>query len=292
MADLREIDRTMKEGIYAFLVDCTVPLIAERDGRRGIAGTGTLFRVAGITFLVTAAHVARSLERTRLYFPLGDDGARLRKLNPGMLLVTPEEVSDVGALRLEARVADELVGRSTLTLANVGMGTLKTTGWFFVCGYPEETTDPAIPFAVRRPLALQTRPYSGSSDDLARALDQEREFLLEHPAGVRDFLGEPCSVPRLTGMSGCSIWVTLPDGSGVWSAERMLRVVGIQTSVAQSRKWIRATTWGTVARLLYDAVPETRPEIEAQFGPMPPGRPRDRTAENDPLLPGSGGPSR
>jgi hypothetical protein len=48
------------EAIKEFLRLCTVPLVCEKDEKLALLGTGTFFRLEGLLWLVTAAHVIDS----------------------------------------------------------------------------------------------------------------------------------------------------------------------------------------------------------------------------------------
>jgi hypothetical protein len=53
---------TQLQAIEAFLLACTVPLVREEDDKLRLLGTGTVFRLEGQLWLVTASHVIRHKE--------------------------------------------------------------------------------------------------------------------------------------------------------------------------------------------------------------------------------------
>jgi len=74
--------------------------------------------------------------------------------------------------------------------------------------------------------------------------DPQVNVFFEPPSNIRNERGEPLTQPPdLRGMSGCLVWAVLPQDQrdGVWEAKRELRVAGIQTSVSDPGRVVRAT---------------------------------------------------
>src|SRR5437867_3693146 len=57
-AEAQAFIRRMDEEMRPLLAASVLPIYAERDGVPVACGTGTLFRIADVSFLVTASHVA------------------------------------------------------------------------------------------------------------------------------------------------------------------------------------------------------------------------------------------
>src|SRR5690242_20350750 len=59
--DSRALKEHERSAVRDYLIQVTLPIILEKDGQFGIAGTGTLFKIAGRHFLISAAHILDSL---------------------------------------------------------------------------------------------------------------------------------------------------------------------------------------------------------------------------------------
>jgi hypothetical protein len=266
-----------------FLADCTFPLMGVVPGtnKRAISGTGTLFRIAGVDLIVTAAHVAHELHQAGLAIPFGlkSDLVVPRRLT-GLVelghdfevVVTSEDTSDIALIKLKPTDLERFHYRS-LTLDNVLTPATTDAGSsaFVLSGFPAEVVDAERRSDVERPRIFETFLYP---KDLAEAdpppdppLDPAHHFLLSNLGEGRDpKTGEVKPWPKLQGISGCSAWMLVePADKGVWAPERQLKIAGMETSALKG-KWLRCTRWVSIAELISTAIPETAAEIRRAFG--------------------------
>jgi Isochorismatase family len=83
-------------------------------------------------------------------------------------------------------------------------------------------------------------------------VDDAIDIFLRHGSVNRSVDGEPTSSPRFHGVSGASIWQTLPKSGGFWTPRSTLKVVGIQNANRYG-EYLRATSWNSVGVLLRQA---------------------------------------
>ena len=56
-------------------------------------------------------------------------------------------------------------------------------------------------------------------------------------------------MPNLHGISGASVWGFMPKEGALWSAERQVKVVAIETGYLRET-YVRAQSWAAVALVL------------------------------------------
>lgn len=74
--ETRAFIERMGETLLPLFTKCVIPIFGEQNGAAIQCGTGTLFRVADVSFLVTASHVAdiKTKHGIRLYISDGSPG--------------------------------------------------------------------------------------------------------------------------------------------------------------------------------------------------------------------------
>lgn len=254
--------------LSAFLRSVALPIIKDR----AVWGTGTLFKIGGEGFLITAAHVVRASGAKGIHVPRDEAGIVLVPLAGAHAFVheiAPHD-ADCAVLHLEPTTVEALSGRPFLTLENVLSAEPEAGTTLLLCGYPTALN----PHGVRPADIFQTEPYEGVVESFD--IEEVAAPIPAHP-GLHLFMRHTLDVfrpgsarqergPLLNGISGCSVWLPIdaPE-SGVWTADRLVRVVAVESGYIQGR-WIRATYWGQVARMIHDQVPAARHDIEAVFG--------------------------
>jgi hypothetical protein len=83
---------------------------------------------------------------------------------------------------------------------------------------------------------------------------------------VRQFKGI-AETPELPGVSGGSLmqYVPLQIETGLWSASKTLKFVGVQSSASDMRKWFRAKNWHAIAHAFEKHDPELAALIQTQL---------------------------
>lgn len=253
------------------LVRCITPIAATVESTTFQLGTGTFFRAADYSFLVTAAHVLRKAKKLGAQIRLldGESTDRCVKYQDVPLrkwtAYIGKEPADIGIIPLEREVVSELANRWFLRLDEVAIRP-SVPGGCWVMGYPAETVAYSdagrqmtySPFLLAAPLV---EPNASLEN-----FDQDYHLLLN--AGRDDLWwpdGTPARMPsQLGGISGCPVWqVVWPDGR--WQPEHV-RIVGVQTAHYPRRSLIKATHWGAVAVVLGEYCPDLRGIIEMHLG--------------------------
>jgi hypothetical protein len=194
-----QFNRKLKESLSPFLRQVAVPLL-RRDEDHGTwrpHGTGSLFTIAGLYFLITAAHVLDD-------FLLSPDGPPPKSRQTlwavnfatkkqfeilGKPLHSPEY--ELGIVELRADVVEQFHGMKFLTATDVRSA--PDQGVFIVCGFPEEQQTKAT-LSV---LLYLTQAYEGPNAGLT--FDRRTELPLVYdlsfssgvepsPAGLPDRL--------------------------------------------------------------------------------------------------------
>ena len=134
-ADARAFIRRMDTALMPLFSRCVLPLYGDHRGVPVQCGTGTLFRVADISFLVTASHVTDLAKQgVQLYISDSLPGS------PGLALegrLHSERNVDVAVWQLPDHVVCQLANRMFLTVHNADRtdAPLKR-GWYYIHGYP------------------------------------------------------------------------------------------------------------------------------------------------------------
>ena len=253
------------------MASCVTPIAASLAGRTHQLGTGTFFRAADFSFMVTAAHVLREGKRHDALLRLLD-GESTNGLVRYRDVVLPKwrayvggDPVDVAIVPLTDKVVASLGNRSFLRLDDVAVRPTHPGGCW-VMGYPDEMVaytecDKKLtyrPFLLAAPLV---EPKSSLEN-----FDEKYHFVLD---ARRDELwwpdGTPAEMPdKLGGISGCPVWqVAWPDGR--WQLEHV-RIVGVQTAYYRKSSLVKATQWGAVAAILREYRPELRNIIDMHLG--------------------------
>lgn len=239
---------------------CVVPISSFRTDKLEVFGTGTLFRVGGISFLVTASHV---VERGR------DEGRDLAICDAragAMALPLHGRISghtthDVAIIELPPELVAELPNRSFLSIHEADRNTRRPqNGTYCLHGFPAVYGNPnesrtkliAVPFTSFHAL------YQGATNTF-EAFDAAHHVLIDAAGGGEARLDtSPMQLPdRLNGMSGCSIWQVYYEGLSTkrWTPDDAV-VVGVQTGVYKNGTVIRGTRWHVVDQVIRYAYPD------------------------------------
>jgi hypothetical protein len=209
-------------------------------------GTASLFSIADMHFLVTAAHLFDEGEDLFVENNLSKpQRTRFRPLGEGPLALP---IHDVAIVRLRAEVVAAFSGMRFLTMQDVALGPA-TDESFLLCGYPQELNADR---RVAGAMLYFTRRYAGSSAGIN--YNPKTELLFEYDLSFSSGEdGTPAGMPdKLHGMSGSAIWRV--DLAPVPSADSA-RVVGIQTAMYRldhrpNMVVVKATRWDSILLML------------------------------------------
>lgn len=223
----------------------TIPIMYWNGETHEIVGTGTCLRINERLFVVTAAHLFAGYDLGLFCIPVARANAQPVRLL-GKLVRSKDAVSiDIAVIEIvDATVRGQLLaGWDAITLEDVGDA--DDQGVFVLSGYP--STQPSERNATMEYGLTTTfterldRPPDRTKDPIDESIDLF--FLHSDHAIDRD--GKLVATDPLQGASGASVWQYREDVSGLWTARKAMKVVGVQSSAA-SGAWFRAKSWGLV----------------------------------------------
>jgi hypothetical protein len=265
--DIEEITQKARElAISKFIEKSTIPIIAYRDdsktGERtaGIHGTGTLFKFKGKYFLITAAHVSEQIDKQNeknIGIPIDKSKPDLFTLQNCMLYTPSEEEirekCDFGIIGLTNELGESLEKNyNFLNEKNITFNIYEKMP-IIITGYVNKHTKfdkeknilyTSTPFKLMSRRKIPQKKYN--------EYDSRIHILAEY--GGTLFLGGDINkrIPaeqKLQGISGSSMWTIEEDTSDIWSAEKCVKVIGIQTAFME-KEYIKGTKWLYMAEAL------------------------------------------
>jgi hypothetical protein len=242
--------RQMDLAVEQFTKKATVPVLY--DDPRGVdqIGTGTLFTLDGRYFLVTAGHLFKNRDPGRFAIAKGRINSDLHSLGPYKLYQAKEPEFDIAILELqeEATLTYVKSGWRVLELENTDRASL--AGTFVLCGYPSARawrTEDAIGGSL---ITAFTHRMSGISIEAPPPIHPELDLFFDYGEEAPDREGTTVALPHLRGTSGASVWeYRKPSGGQLWSPERALKIVGVQSASWEGR-YFRAKNWAAVLKIL------------------------------------------
>lgn len=268
-AAIRQIDSLMP---HEKAWGSTVALVIERGSRFHQFGTGTLFRIADESFLVTAMHVIEdaNVEGNRLL--ISAPQGRFVPTGPQALL-GERETFDVAVIQLPEKVVAYLEEKTFLRMDDICLRHQLSQGMFAIFGFPEMMSfDEGGKFLLTR-FHLMTYAFDGDTTPIK--FDPNHHLLLKaDQSEVRGLDGKPMpfcyrgGVPapfpdELKGISGGSVWKISDTSDGVRSqGSGSARIVAVETGVFPRQACIKSTRWNAVRSIIYDAFPELRPSMD------------------------------
>jgi hypothetical protein len=259
-----------KRAIHDFFIHVTLPILIEENGQFGIAATGTLFKIAGRHFIITAAHTYDAFHPDRWHFPSHPRKGKIHTLGMAEYIQPSSNTDalDIAALELKDPRSIAVLEENWrfLTLDNVWLPDYSADA-VIVAGYPSvrarfDETDSNLHariFILRQKFRTEV-PESALWHGLTEGVD----FFIDYQDAVNEYTGEVVSEVSIVGMSGCSVWAYRKRGwinREFWSAEVPLKVIGIQSAQGEGG-YLRAKSWGAIIRLLQLLDPDVRDEAE------------------------------
>jgi hypothetical protein len=259
---------------YELAWGSSVAILINRGENTHVHGTGTLFRIADESFLITATHVIEQANKQNLRIAASNN--RIIPLIGMAILGEPR--FDVAAIQLSPLVVEQLEGKLFLRLHDVCFEQDLSNAMFWVCGFPEILSNHENEILKLTRFHHMADAYDGDTSALANY--EERYHLLVaasldeirgvdgKPMEYRYKDGTPAAFPReLGGISGGSVWSisdkTIPIKT---NNSQRARIVGVETGVFHRKECIKATRWKAVVNMLGDAMPELLPAIKMWRG--------------------------
>ena len=262
--DTRDFINRMGSSLIPVFTKCVVPIYGEKEGEPVQCGTGTLFKVAGRSFLVSACHVTNlardsaTWKAIQLYITDSPQGS------PGIALegnLHSEPNLDLSIWELTPRVVAEVPNRQFLTVQHADRADLRVKrGWYYIHGYPNCWTDPQ---PEEKKIMIKAFTYGAILNDgdtsTFDGYKPELHVLLTLPKDNNiDSTGAETELPRsLKGISGCSIWQAYYEGlpSKTWTVDDAV-VVAVQTGTYKKGTVVRGTRWWLIEQILAKKYPE------------------------------------
>jgi hypothetical protein len=234
-------------------------------------GTGTLFRVANESFVVTAAHVIEIALRHG--GGMGISGLKDNFIGfTGDAIISHESV-DVSVVHLSDAVVQKLDGCTFLTLNDVCFTTDLSQGVFTLFGFPAIwVKDDGGRMDMKR-FQFTSPAFEGDTSFLL-GYDKKYHILVNgHLIGITEsdgsqveftkHDGSPANFPGdLGGISGCGVW-KIADLPALRRGEKGEgpRIVGVESCVYSKPGCIRATRWAVVNGMIHERFPALRPVL-------------------------------
>lgn len=256
----------MDKDLMPVFKKCVLPIYAHYKDGLVQCGTGTLFRVADRSFLVSASHVTDlgAKRGIQLYITNSVPGSSEVALEGAL---HSERNLDVSVWELPSTVVNALPDREFLSIHRADRADLRITpGWYHIHGYPNCWSDPRPDERkiVVKPFTYGTILYSGDTTSFA-GYDSRIHILLEVTKQRNvDSEGAETEMPHsLRGISGCSIWQSYYQGlpSKQWTADDAI-VVAVQTGVYQNGAVVRGTRWWVIEQIISKNYPDLRGPME------------------------------
>ncbi|MFA5863998.1 MAG: hypothetical protein WC975_04845 [Phycisphaerae bacterium] len=264
--------------------DSTVAIVQAKKPSVCLLGTGILFQISDVRFVITAAHVIRYAHEFGKTLGISDACGSFVSVPGNWISSAPfqfdsiEDPFDVAVYRLPDRAVQRLSGKRFLSKDDLDFSDQSPTTVFSVFGYPGIWTLPSRASdekLVLRPLEYTTYAYDGSTEALTGYCSKYHLLLGASPEEntmedgsmlvFKDRQGETGTLRHsLAGISGCCVWAIgdLDIPADCW-CNRKPKVVAVETGVYEESKVIRATRWVAVTTLIHEAFQDFRDAIES-----------------------------
>jgi hypothetical protein len=244
-------------------------------------GTGILFAVADIHFVITAAHVIRIAQGKDKTIGISNGRGSFYVPDKDWYVTCPFQYGsvvdpfDIAIYQLPPDKLEQFSGKKFLRLSDVDFDEPSATAVYSLFGYPGIWAAPGSmddPTVSLKALEFTTYAFDEDVSDLTN-YKPEFHLLMGATFGeCTDIDASPMSFRRrdgrearfpgdLGGISGCCVWrigdLRIPLKE--WRQQPLM--VAVQTSVYPNKAVIQATRWVGVTTLIHEAFPELRPAL-------------------------------
>lgn len=244
----------------------TSPVYFQTRSGASHVGSAVLLSVAGIKFVVTAAHVVDASLQGELFIRAGTTPVRIRGTKTTPKLATgasrDRDKIDIAIIALDEASAERFPATDFLTVQELApLGTLRHEDYFLVAGYPgskqrlrlrEDQIDAALyPLvAVSQPASEYPLASMSPAENLLLGFNKKDTW--------RRDVGR-LTAPDPYGMSGCGVWWLQGYTSSVLSPPR-LDAIAIEWHTGRYKRML-ATRMHVVIDGLKQVFPATRDEL-------------------------------
>ena len=256
----REFLERVHREMVPILEQSVVPILRYQGDDAHAHGTGTLFRIANKSFLITASHVVEDEEN---HFAIRDSHSGLINLHGEL---HGNRIRDFAIWDLPSDVVDRLSQYRFLSVHQADRKNERPkNGDYMTSGYPCEWTESNVDELGTKKMDMRAHThfasiYAGDTSQLLE-YDSKLHLLLGTPLSEAELLieGEVALPKQSHGMSGCSIWQVCYEGLSTkhWTPQDAV-IVAIQTGVYSKGDITKGTRWCVVDEFLRERFPELR----------------------------------
>jgi hypothetical protein len=231
-ADIKEQEIFALE---AFAFNASVPLFCALGEDADHCATGTFVETGGKLFLLTARHVLDQCDSENIAIACSPSGSKLFTLG-NLIVHKPEDMDDgeidiVGLEMQDQEIVDKINSEWRVVGMAIG-GHQNISEKKLLVGFPSDKLDKNGFNLFGKPIAFSCSLCDPVSENAKKPIKPELDLFLEFPTSAVEKGGKSVEVNRIRGMSGCAIWeIHEPLNNEIWTPERVLRLVGIQSSV-------------------------------------------------------------
>ncbi len=273
------IDISIDQIINKFIARTTPPILYQFEGRCIVIGSSTLLVVCDRTFLITAAHLFDNIEHRRA-FRENFDFSRLRV----PVAFFPDNPMLVDLVRLDNApiyfgATGNDMNRDTAVIDITKCSELERLreGWKHIT-----LESVAAPTRENIPYLLSGHPseyyvslgkHAGSQCTVIRTArlpkaprqthtDHRVDIMLCYGPKSETRAGKTIDSPKLHGTSGGGVFAQLSDdGKSLWTPEKSIRLIGVQSSAANDGSWFRAKRIAGAIDIIRELGPDLLEEI-------------------------------
>lgn len=247
------INEHQQQALDTFGFRAAVPLFRAIGEDADHLATGTCVAIGEKRILLTARHILDACEPEQIAIATSPEGSGLRTL--GNLLI--HKPIDLPGTEIDI-VGIEIQDRETIDIVEAGWRVVDmaigdehhTEAEFVLIGYPSDTLNKTGMRISGRPAAIVTALTVAVPNNSTPPANPTLDIFLQLPREAIARGGAIVAIPPISGMSGCAIWQLRETvDNELWSPDRVLRLVGIQSS-ARAGSYFRGKCWTYIRNLL------------------------------------------
>jgi hypothetical protein len=249
-ANIKEQEILALEG---FAFKASVPLFCALGEDADHCATGTFVETGKKLFLLTVRHVLDECEPQNIAITGSPADSDLFTLG-NLIVHTPKDMCDVEIDIIGIEIQDQQMIdkiKSGWRVVDITIGEHPSiSADKLLVGYPSDKLNKNGLNLSGKPIAFSCSLCEAIPTNAKLPIKPELDLFLQFPTEAVEKGGEIVEVNKIQGMSGCAIWELreLLDEE-IWTPERALRLVGIQSSAAQDN-FLRGKKWAYICEVL------------------------------------------
>lgn len=251
-----EINEHQQQALDTFGFRASVPIFCAIGEDADHLATGTFIAVGEKRILLTARHILDICEPERIAIATSPEGSTLRTRG-NIIVHKPIDLSDADIDVVGFEIQDQEmidIVEAGWRVVDMAIGDAVHAGSELVLiGYPSATLNKKDMRIIGRPTGIVTALTDDIPIDAMPPADPMLDLFLKLPREAIAQDGTVVDIPPIGGMSGCAIWQMREMAENeLWSPDRALRLVGIQSSVRPG-SYFRGKHWAFILNLLEQA---------------------------------------